>query len=57
MDRVVKQVQAMGVVNERELIKLNYIAATSRVMAHPLNVLTKGASSAANHSRRCRRWS
>ena len=36
----------MGVVNERELITLNYIAATSRVMAHPLNPLIKGASSA-----------
>jgi hypothetical protein len=46
IDRVVKQVQAMGVVNERELITLNYIAATSRVMAHPLNPLIKGASSA-----------
>ena len=44
IDRVVKQVQAMGVVNERELITLNYIAATSRVMAHPLNPLIKGAS-------------
>jgi hypothetical protein len=46
IDRVVKQVQAMGVVNERELVTLNYIAATSRVMAHPLNPLIKGASSA-----------
>jgi hypothetical protein len=46
IDQVVKQVQAMGVVNERELITLNYIAATSRVMAHPLNPLIKGASSA-----------
>jgi hypothetical protein len=31
MDRVVQQVQAMGVVNERELIVLTYIAATSRI--------------------------
>ena len=46
IDRVVKQVQAMGVVNERELITLIYIAATSRVMANPLNPLIKGASSA-----------
>ena len=45
MDRVVQQVQAMGVVNERELIKLTYIAATSRVLQHPVNVLAKGASS------------
>ena len=45
MDRVVQQVQAMGVVNERELIVLIYIAATSRVLDHPLNVLAKGASS------------
>jgi hypothetical protein len=46
INRVVKQVQAMGVVNERELITLNYIAATSRVMKHPLNPLIKGSSSA-----------
>ena len=45
MDRVVQQVQSMGVVNERELIVLVYIAATSRVLDHPLNVLAKGASS------------
>ena len=45
MDRVVQQVQFMGVVNERELIVLVYIAATSRVLDHPLNVLAKGASS------------
>jgi hypothetical protein len=45
MDRVVKQVQALGVVNERELITLAYIAATSRVLEHPLNMITKGASS------------
>ena len=32
MDRVVQQVQAMGVVNERELIVLTYIAATSRIL-------------------------
>jgi hypothetical protein len=45
MDRVVRQAQSMGVVNERELIVLVYIAATSRVLDHPLNVLAKGASS------------
>ena len=45
MDRVVQQVQAMGVVNERELIMLIYIAATSRVLEHPVNILVKGASS------------
>ena len=45
MDRVVRQVQAMGVVNERELITLTYISATSRVLKHPINILTKGASS------------
>jgi hypothetical protein len=44
MDQVVQQVQAMGVVNERELIVLTYIAATSRVLEHPVNVLAKGAS-------------
>jgi hypothetical protein len=45
MDRVVGQVQAMGVVNERELITLTYITATSRVLAHPINILIKGVSS------------
>ncbi len=35
----------MGVVNERELIVLTYIAATSRVLEHPVNLLAKGASS------------
>jgi hypothetical protein len=43
--RVVEQVQAMGVVNERDLIVLTYIAATSRILKSPINVLTKGASS------------
>jgi hypothetical protein len=45
MDRVVQQVQAIGVVNERELMNLTYIAATSRVLQYPVNVLAKGASS------------
>jgi hypothetical protein len=45
MERVIQQVQVIGVVNERELIKLTYIAATSRVLQHPVNVLAKGASS------------
>ena len=45
MERVVKQVHAMGVVNEDELIKLTYITATSRVLQNPINILTKGASS------------
>jgi hypothetical protein len=45
IDRVVQQVQAMGVVNERELIVLTYIAATSRILEHPVNLLVKGASS------------
>ena len=45
IDRMVQQVQARGVVNERELIVLTYIAATSRVLDHPLNLLAKGASS------------
>ena len=44
-DRVVRQVQAIGVVNERELVVLTYIAATSRVLKHPVNLLAKGASS------------
>jgi hypothetical protein len=45
MDRVVKQVHAMGVVGECELITLTYIAATSRVLDHPINILARGASS------------
>ena len=45
MDRVVQQVQSMGVVNERNLIVLTYLAATSRVLKNPINVLAKGVSS------------
>jgi hypothetical protein len=45
LERVVRQVQSLGVVNEGELIKLIYIAATSRVLDHPINPLVKGASS------------
>jgi hypothetical protein len=46
MERVVKQVQAMGVVNEDELITLLYISGTSRVLKSPINPLVKGSSSA-----------
>jgi hypothetical protein len=45
IDRLVQQAQAMGVVNERELIVLIYVAATSRMLEHPVNLLVKGASS------------
>ena len=45
LERAVQQVQSMGVVNEDELIKLIYLAATSRVLDQPLNPLVKGASS------------
>jgi hypothetical protein len=45
MDRMVQQVQSMGVVNERNLIVLTYLAATSRVLKNPINVLAKGVSS------------
>jgi hypothetical protein len=45
IDRMVQQVQALGVVNERELITLTYIAATSRILQRPINIITKGASS------------
>jgi hypothetical protein len=45
LERAVQQVQSMGVVNEDELIKLIYLAATSRVLAQPINPLVKGASS------------
>ena len=45
MDRIVTQVQSMGVVNERELIMLIYIGATSRVLKQPINPLVKGSSS------------
>ena len=50
MDRVVQQVQSMGVVNEDELIQLIYLAATSRVLDQPINPLVKGASSAGKSS-------
>ena len=56
MDRAVQQVQARGVVNEREVIVLIYIAGTSRVLGHPLSVLAKVPAAAANHSRRRIRW-
>jgi hypothetical protein len=46
MERVIEQVQALGVVSERELIALAYIAGTSRVLAQPINPLVKGPSSA-----------
>jgi hypothetical protein len=45
IDHVVGQVQSAGVVNERDLIMLIYIAATSRVLKNPINILIKGASS------------
>jgi hypothetical protein len=45
IDRVVKQVQELGVVRERELITLVYVAATSRVLTNPVSILVKGASS------------
>jgi len=45
IDRLVQQAQAMGVVNERELTVLIYVAATSRMLEHPVNLLVKGASS------------
>ena len=35
----------MGVMNERELIVLTYIAGTSRILEHPVSLLVKGASS------------
>jgi len=44
IDRVVRQVQAMGVVNERDLIVLTYVAGTSRVLQDPVNLLAKGTS-------------
>jgi hypothetical protein len=46
MNRVVKQVQSIGVVNEDELIALLYISGTSRVLQSPINPLVKGSSSA-----------
>jgi hypothetical protein len=45
LERVVRQVQSMGVVNERELITLIYLAATSRVLDQPINPVVKGTSS------------
>jgi hypothetical protein len=45
LERAVRQVQSLGVVNEDELITLIYVAATSRVLDQPINPLVKGASS------------
>ena len=45
IDRVVSQVQSLGVVNESELIKLTYVGATSRILQNPINIIIKGASS------------
>ena len=45
IDLVVKQVHALGVVNEDELITLTYVGATSRILQNPVNILTKGVSS------------
>jgi hypothetical protein len=45
MERVVKQVRSLGVINEDELIKLTYVGATSRILKNPINILIKGASS------------
>jgi hypothetical protein len=45
IDRVVQQVHSMGVVNEPEVIKMIYIAGTSRVLDKPINLVLKGASS------------
>jgi hypothetical protein len=45
VERAVRQVHEMGVVGERDLIVLNYVAATSRVLKNPVNILIKGASS------------
>jgi hypothetical protein len=45
IDRVVQQVQSMGVVNEPEVIKMIYVAGTSRVLDKPINLVLKGASS------------
>jgi hypothetical protein len=45
MKRVVQQVHDMGVVGEDDLITLTYIAATSRVLEQPINILARGASS------------
>jgi hypothetical protein len=44
IDRVVQQVQSMGVVNEPQVITLVYIAGTSRVLEQPINPVLKGAS-------------
>jgi hypothetical protein len=44
LNRVVREVQSRGVVNEPESIKFIYLAATSRVLDKPINPLLKGAS-------------
>ena len=44
VERMITQVHRMGVVGERELIVLVYIAGTSRVLANPINIIIKGGS-------------
>lgn len=45
LSRVVRQVHDLGVVGEESVIRLVYIAGTSRLMRNPINPLIKGASS------------
>jgi hypothetical protein len=46
LDRAVQQVQALGVVNERPLIKLVFLTSVSRLLKKPLHLLVRGPSSA-----------
>lgn len=46
MDNIIKDIEAVGVVGERNNILLSYLAATSRKLTHPLAVVIQSASSA-----------
>ena len=46
LDRAVKQVQGLGVVNEPLLIKLVFLTSISRLLNKPLHLLVRGPSSA-----------
>ena len=45
LDRAVKQVQVLGVVNESLLIKLVFLTSISRLLNKPLHLLVRGPSS------------
>jgi hypothetical protein len=53
IDRMVRQVHDLGVVNEDELIKLIYIAATSRITTCPVMLWQRARAALANRTLFC----